>query len=58
MKVISIYELLGLIKDGKAPKKIKYFGGLWLVRRKYVYIIFANCYIRDSYYIGNNWNYI
>ena len=24
MKVISIYELLGLIKDGKAPKKIKY----------------------------------
>lgn len=24
MKVISIYELLELIKDGKAPKKIKY----------------------------------
>lgn len=23
-KTISVYELLGLIKDGKAPKKIKY----------------------------------
>lgn len=23
---ITIYELLGLIKDNKAPKKIKYFG--------------------------------
>ena len=23
-KVISVYELLGLIKDGKAPKKIEY----------------------------------
>ena len=25
-KKITIYELLGLIKDGKAPKKIKYNG--------------------------------
>lgn len=25
-KEITIYELLGLIKDGKAPKKIKYNG--------------------------------
>ena len=24
MKIITIYELLGLVKDGKAPKKIKY----------------------------------
>ena len=24
MKVITIYELMGLIKDGQAPKKIKY----------------------------------
>lgn len=29
MKVISIYELLGLIKDGKAPKKIKYCGCIY-----------------------------
>ena len=26
---ITIYELLGMIKDGKAPKKIKYDGNLW-----------------------------
>ena len=24
MKTITMYELLGLVKDGKAPKKIKY----------------------------------
>lgn len=26
---ITIYELLGLVKDGKAPKKIKYEGEIW-----------------------------
>ncbi len=26
---ISVYELLGLIKDGKAPKKIKYEDIIW-----------------------------
>ncbi len=26
---ITIYELLGLIKDGKAPKKIKYEDEIW-----------------------------
>lgn len=26
---ITIYELLGLIKDGKAPKKIKYDDEIW-----------------------------
>lgn len=26
---ITIYELLGLIKDGKAPKKIKYKDKIW-----------------------------
>ncbi len=24
MKIITIYELIGMVKDGKAPKKIKY----------------------------------
>lgn len=28
-KTITIYELLGLIKDGKAPKKIKYRGFIY-----------------------------
>lgn len=27
--IINIYELLGLIKDGKAPKKIKYENIIW-----------------------------
>ena len=26
---ITVYELLGLIKDGKAPKKIKYCGHIY-----------------------------
>lgn len=26
---ITIYELLGLVKDGKAPKKIKYMDEIW-----------------------------
>ena len=26
---ITLYELLGLIKDGKAPKKIKYDGTIY-----------------------------
>lgn len=26
---ITIYELLGLVKDGKAPKKIKYRDRIW-----------------------------
>lgn len=29
---ITIYELLGLIKDGKAPKKIKYRGNIYIYR--------------------------
>ena len=40
-KTITIYELLGLIKDGKAPKKIEYKG--------YTYI-----YAGDDYSINDN----
>ncbi len=29
MKTITMYELLGLVKDGKAPKKIKYINSIW-----------------------------
>lgn len=32
---IKIYELLGLIKDGKAPKKIKYNGEIMLFKNSY-----------------------
>ena len=40
-RIISVYELLGLIKDGKAPKKIEYRG--------YTYI-----YAGDDYSINDN----
>ena len=26
---VTIYELLGMIKDGKIPKKIKYDNDIW-----------------------------
>ena len=29
MKIITLYELLGRIKDGNAPKKIKYDGTIY-----------------------------
>lgn len=33
MKTITMYELLGLIKEGKAPKKIKYNDYIYTVGR-------------------------
>ena len=30
----TIYELLGMIKDGKAPKKIMYDNGIWNYRKR------------------------
>lgn len=42
MKVISIYELLGMVKDGKAPKKIKY-----------EYLIYELTPERNNYYCKN-----
>ncbi len=30
MKTITMYELIGLIKDGKAPKKIEYKGDIYI----------------------------
>lgn len=32
---ITIYELLGMIKEGKAPKKIKYKNARWYFNKKY-----------------------
>ena len=40
-KEITIYELLGLIKDGKAPKKIEYKGDTYI-------------YAGDDYSINDN----
>ena len=48
---ITIYELLGMVKDGKAPKKIKYDNGLYTFNEK-----------KDNYYENEtcsiNWDYV
>lgn len=44
MKTITLYELLGLVKDGKAPKIIKYKGTL--------YEYDSN----DEFYFNNGWS--
>ncbi len=31
MKTITMYELLGIVKDGKAPKKIKYENNIYVL---------------------------
>lgn len=49
---ITIYELLGLIKDGKAPKKIKYKDYLWEFEKQ-----FNDYYNYERYLIGDEINY-
>ena len=48
---ITIYELLGMVKDGKAPKKIKYDGKLYEFDDS-----------KDNYYENEtcsiNWDYV
>jgi len=38
---ITIYELLGMIKDGKAPKKIKVYGKVYINNN-------CNCYLDEK----------
>ena len=38
---ITIYELLGLVKDGKAPKKIKVYGKVYINNN-------CNCYLDEK----------
>ena len=37
----TIYELLGLIKDGKAPKKIKYDGDIYILESDEIFEAFT-----------------
>ena len=37
---ITIYELLGLVKDGKAPKKIKYNGDIYFLKSNAIFEFF------------------
>lgn len=45
---ITIYELLGLIKDDKAPKTIKYDNYIWTLRTQF------NDYWNDASYLITN----
>lgn len=45
---ITIYELLGLIKDDKAPLRIKYESYIWELRKQY-----NDYYNEECYLIGN-----
>ena len=38
---ITIYELLGLVKNGKAPKKIKYDGDIYILESDAIYEFFT-----------------
>lgn len=38
---IDIYTLLGLVKDGKAPKKIKYDGDIYILESDAIYEFFT-----------------
>ena len=46
---ITMYELLGLVKDGKAPKKIKFYGVEW----EYTEYQYERI---DKENLGNIWN--
>ena len=46
---ITMYELLGLVKDGKAPKKIKFYGVEW----EYTGYQYKRI---DKENLGNIWN--
>lgn len=58
-KEISVYELLGLIKDGKAPKKIKYENIIWkhnLEENEYIEDG-KDCWLFQDYF-PNNLNFL
>ena len=53
---ITLYELLGLIKDGKAPKKIKFKDNIWELKDGFYYnddyeTYDLLSYIDDTYYL-------
>ena len=60
-KIITMYELMGLIKDDKAPKKIKINNKIWFFyksNKETLYIDNENSYLKScslnfNYYIDN-----
>ena len=54
---ITIYELMGLIKNGKAPKKIKYDGTLYEYSENDGFYYWKNLSLyRELFPKGNSWN--
>ena len=57
---ITVYELLGLIKDNKAPKKIKYENIIWkynIKENEYIKEINENYWLFQDYF-PNNLNFM
>lgn len=53
-RIISVYELLGLIKDGKAPKFVRYDNCVWQFKEQ-----FDDYFNGEEYLIGDgfdNWD--
>ena len=59
MKTITMYELLGLVKDGKAPKKIKYKGTIWYLEQDFSNRLpyYKNGYNNDNLLTGKEKDY-
>lgn len=61
-KTITIYELMGLIKDGKAPKQIKIDNKIWYLYKSNKGISYIDnektylnsCRLNFNYYVENN----
>ena len=59
MKTITMYELLGMVKDGKAPKKIKYKGTIWYLEQDFSNRLpyYKNGYNNDNLLTGKEKDY-
>lgn len=55
---ITIYELLGMIKDGKAPKKIKYKDRIYELTKKEMTWADEIYYVKDNNHISLNFKHI
>lgn len=54
MKTITIYELLGMVKDGKAPKEIRYNDEIWNYDDNYNNYYFFSLDTECREYLFNN----
>ena len=56
---ITMYELLGMVKDGNAPKKIKYRGTIWYLEQDFSNRLpyYNNGYNNDNLLTGKEKDY-